>query len=58
MALHDYDYLFKVALVGEPGVGKSSILTRFADYFFPQSKNLSSGIDFRYNRHYPICHIC
>ena len=25
----DYDYLFKIALIGDSGVGKSNILTKF-----------------------------
>jgi GTPase SAR1 family protein len=29
--VHDYEYLFKFVLVGDPAVGKSSIMTRYVD---------------------------
>lgn len=30
MAKRDYDYLFKLVLIGDSGVGKSCLLLRFA----------------------------
>ena len=34
MASHKYDYLFKILLIGETGVGKSSFLLRYTDDVF------------------------
>ena len=44
----DYDYLFKIVLVGDSGVGKSSIISRFVDDTFHENTILNSGIDFRF----------
>jgi len=43
----DYDYLFKILLVGESGVGKSSLLLRFTDDTFSPSFISTVGVDFR-----------
>jgi Ras-related protein Rab-1A len=43
----EYDYLFKLLLVGNSGVGKSSILFRFTDDIFPESYAPTIGIDFK-----------
>jgi len=42
-----YDYLIKLLLIGDSGVGKSSILVRFADDTFSQSFIATIGIDFK-----------
>ena len=31
MTASDYDYLFKVIIIGDPNIGKTSLLLRFAD---------------------------
>ncbi|KAG2489601.1 hypothetical protein HYH03_011881 [Edaphochlamys debaryana] len=42
----DFDYLFKVVIVGDSGVGKSNLLSRFAlDKFCPDAK-ATIGVDF------------
>lgn len=44
----EYDYIFKIVIVGSSSVGKSSILKRFADGDF-NSKYISTiGVDFRF----------
>ena len=49
--LDDYQlphkYLFRLCLLGEAGVGKSSILTRFCDNTFKENYNNTIGLDFR-----------
>jgi Ras-related protein Rab-8A len=42
-----YDFLIKLLLIGDSGVGKSAILTRFADESFTQSFITTIGIDFK-----------
>mgnify|MGYP000551361945 CR=1 FL=1 len=41
-----YDYIVKVIIIGDVGVGKSSILRMFTDYKFDQNSNSTIGIDF------------
>jgi len=43
-----YDYLFKLVLIGDSGVGKSSLLIRFADDNFSTQFISTIGIDYRF----------
>lgn len=44
----EYDYLFKLVIIGNSGVGKSSVLLRFADDQFNESYLTTIGVDFRF----------
>jgi len=46
MSKRDYDFLFKLVLIGDTGVGKSCILLRFADDAFTESYISTIGVDF------------
>lgn len=48
MAKRDYDYLFKLVLIGDTGVGKSCLLMRFSDDTFTESFISTIGVDFRF----------
>eukprot|EP00049_Salpingoeca_infusionum_P000833 m.42669 g.42669 ORF g.42669 m.42669 type:complete len:1316 (+) comp10724_c1_seq1:102-4049(+) len=43
----EYDYLFKLLLIGDSGCGKSSILQRFADEQFQSAYISTIGVDFK-----------
>ena len=43
----EYDYLFKILLIGDSGTGKSSILCRFCDGFFSDNFISTIGVDFK-----------
>lgn len=42
-----YDYMFKVLLLGDAGVGKTSLMWRFSDDVFNQTYISTIGIDFK-----------
>lgn len=46
--IREYDYLFKVVIIGNSSVGKSSLLRRFADDSFQESYLATIGVDFRF----------
>ena len=43
----EYDYLFKIKLLGDSGVGKSSTLLRFCEGTFPENFISTIGCDFK-----------
>jgi len=42
-----YDYLFKILIIGDASVGKSSILLRFTDDTFDEHIQSTIGVDFK-----------
>ena len=42
----DYQYIFKLILIGNSGVGKSSILNRYMNKTFEESYKCTIGVDF------------
>eukprot|EP01104_Vermistella_antarctica_P004223 TRINITY_DN14717_c0_g1_i1.p1 TRINITY_DN14717_c0_g1~~TRINITY_DN14717_c0_g1_i1.p1 ORF type:complete len:237 (-),score=50.12 TRINITY_DN14717_c0_g1_i1:89-799(-) len=44
---NEYEYLFKLLLIGNSGVGKSSILLRFADDRYDAGQTSTIGVDFK-----------
>ena len=44
----DYDYIFKLVLIGDTCVGKSCILVRFSDDIFNDNYVTTIGVDFRF----------
>ena len=47
MASHKYDFLFKLLIIGESGVGKTCLLLRFTDDSFTANHLTTIGIDFK-----------
>tara|TARA_A100001035_G_C27645459_1_gene436671 strand:+ start:141 stop:755 length:615 start_codon:yes stop_codon:yes gene_type:complete len=41
------DHIFKILLIGDSGVGKSSILLQFTDGYFNENLSSTIGVDFR-----------
>ena len=44
----DYDFLFKIIVVGDSGVGKSCLLLRYCDQMFIDSFISTIGVDFKF----------
>ena len=42
----DYDYLFKVILIGDANVGKSSLISQFCNEKFMDTVASTVGVDF------------
>jgi Ras-related protein Rab-1A len=47
MLNNDYDFVFKVLIIGNSSVGKSSLLMRFSDNIFQDSFLPTIGVDFK-----------
>ena len=43
----DVDHVFKILLLGDSSVGKSSILLRFTNGYFDANLNSAIGVDFK-----------
>lgn len=41
-----YDYMVKLIIIGDSGVGKTNILTRFCENIFKDSHVATIGVDF------------
>jgi Ras-related protein Rab-1A len=43
----NYDYMFRISIIGDANVGKTSLLTRYCDSVFKENYNNTIGVDFR-----------
>ncbi|PQM41899.1 Small GTPase superfamily [Prunus yedoensis var. nudiflora] len=53
---HEYDYLFKIVLIGDSGVGKSNILSRFTRNEFCLESKSTIGVEFATRTLQNHCH--
>lgn len=47
MNCEDYDYLFKLLLIGDSGIGKSCLLMKYVDNIYQESYISTIGVDFK-----------
>jgi len=47
MSFLEYDFLFKILLIGDSGVGKSALLNRYRDEFYSDNYISTIGVDFK-----------
>jgi Ras-related protein Rab-1A len=47
MSFLEYDYLFKILMIGDSGVGKSAILHRYCDDIYSDNYISTIGVDFK-----------
>ena len=50
-----YDHIFKILLIGDAGVGKSSILLRLTDDSFEEHLASTIGVDFKVSESASLC---
>ncbi|TVU18569.1 hypothetical protein EJB05_34675 [Eragrostis curvula] len=56
---HEYSYLFKMVLIGDSGVGKSNILSRFTRNHFSLDSKSTIGVEFATKScSYCLCSVC
>ncbi len=48
MSIFRQDYFYKIALVGDSSVGKSSLLKRYCDDHFEETYHATIGVDFKF----------
>ena len=43
----EYDFLYKIVLIGDPGVGKSNLCLRYMKNKFQQDSHTTIGVEFQ-----------
>jgi len=46
MSDQEYDFIFKLVLIGDSQIGKSSLLLRFVDHKWKEEYSPTIGVDF------------